>query len=167
LWSETLSRRRALAALGLAGFLPGCGFTPVYAPGATAGGLRGQVRPDAPNSPRGFHFVARIEERLGRAGPDAPLALSYGLPLRRVETAQTGGGAPLRFALEGTARFRLRRRADGEVLTRGSVSAFATYSDTGISVAVEAARADAERRLAVMLADRVAARLLATAPDWA
>jgi LPS-assembly lipoprotein len=146
--------------------LPACGFSPAYAPGAPAARLRGEVLPDPPGDSLSFEFVAALEDSLGRAGDGAAYALGYALPIRFVETAQTGFGGALRLSIEGAADFALRRRADGTVLTSGRVTGFATYSDTGTSVAVAAARDDAEQRLARILADRVATRLIATAPDW-
>ncbi len=163
------SRRRALAALAVLAALPACGFSPAYAPDGPATALRGQVLPDTPGDAYAFRFVSQIEERLGRAGEGAPFALGYGLPRRTVETAQTGFGSPLRLSLEGAAEYALRRQADGAVVTSGRVTGFVTYSDVGTSVAVRSARADAERRLATLLADRVATRLVAAAggADWA
>ena len=53
------------------------------------------------------------------------------------------------------------RAADGTTITSGSVSGFTGYSTTGTTVATEAAEADAEERLAVLLADQIMARLMA------
>jgi LPS-assembly lipoprotein len=163
------SRRRALAALGALAALSACGFSPAHAPDGPATALRGRVLPDTPGDAYAFRFVSQIEERLGRAGEGAPFALGYGLRLATVETAQTGFGNVLRFSLDGTADYTLRSRADGAVLASGRVTAFVTWSDVGTSVAVRSARADAERRLATLLADRVATRLVAAAAgaDWA
>ena len=166
MWSEPPSRRRALAALGALGGLAACGFAPAYGPGGSASVLRNQVLPDKPGDRFAFLFASRIEDRLGPAGEDAAYSLGYGLPLRTVETAVTGTGSPRRLALEGVARFSLRRRGGG-VVTSGAVSAFTAFSDTGTSVAVRSARADAERRLAVILADQVVTQLLARAPSFA
>jgi LPS-assembly lipoprotein len=167
LWSDAPSRRRALAGLGLLAALPACGFAPAYAPEGPAQTLRGEVLPDPPGNQLAFRFVAALEDRLGRAGDGAAFALGYALSVDNVVTARTGTGGALRRALQGSASYDLRRRDGGAVIASGRVSAFTAYSDTGTSVAVRSAQVDAERRLAVILADRVVTRLLLTVPDAA
>jgi len=167
LWSEPDTRRRALVALGLLGALAACGFSPVYAPGAPATRLRGEVLPDPPGTRYGFRFVAQVEDRLGRASNDAAYRLAYTLPRANERSAVTGTGGALRRTLEGAAEYRLIARGRGQVLTSGRVTGFTSFTDIGTSVAVRTARAAAEERLAVILADQVATRLIASAPDWA
>lgn len=128
--------------------------------------MRGQVLPDPPGGRLAFTYVGQIETRLGRANDGAAYALSYLFDVRTVETAQTGFGNPLVLSLESPVDYALRDRQSGRVLTSGRVTGFTTYTDTGSSVAVEAAREDAEDRLAVILADRTVTRLLSTAPAW-
>ena len=56
--------------------LAACGFSPVYGPNGAGNDLHGMILVDAPDSRNEFTFVARLEDRLGRA--QAPqYALSY------------------------------------------------------------------------------------------
>ena len=69
-----------------------------------------------------------------------------------------------RFSLNGTAAYRLTDAASGAVVAQGEVSNFTSHSTVGTVIATTAAEADARGRLAVMLADQVVTRLLATVP---
>ena len=70
-WSN---RRHFLKITAAAALLSGCGFTPVYAPGGSADGLRGAVTIAEPSDSNSYEFVKRMEERLGR-NLSAPLSL--------------------------------------------------------------------------------------------
>ncbi|RDW14210.1 LPS assembly lipoprotein LptE [Paracoccus thiocyanatus] len=155
------SRRAAvLGALALAA----CGFSPVYGPGGTGARLFGKVRTADPRTPDDFAFAGRIAERLG---PDAEarFLLDYNLRVAVVPQAITPDEVTTRYALNGTADFTLTEAATGRVVTRGQVSSFTSYSTTGTTIATMAAEQDAHERLARMLADQVATRLLAVQPD--
>ncbi len=156
--------RRGFVALGGAGLAASCGFSPVYAPGGAGAGLRGRVLADPPNSREAFAFVAQLEDRLGR--PEAgDLRLTYVLGLREDSLALSGTGSNLRLVIVGSAAFEVLNGA-GALLTQGRVESSASFTDRGTSVAVRTARADARERAAIILADRVADRLLATASGW-
>ena len=62
-WSN---RRVFLTSLVAMAALGACGFTPVYAPGGSADGLRDGVTVAAPNDANSYELVKRLEERLGR-----------------------------------------------------------------------------------------------------
>ncbi|MEM0937548.1 MAG: hypothetical protein AAF646_16635 [Pseudomonadota bacterium] len=158
------TRRRLLLGAGAIGLLSGCGFSPVYAPGGVGAALRGRILPDAPGSRPAFAFVARVEDRLGRA-PEGDLRLSYGLSFREERLALSGTGSNLRLAIVGRATFQVRTGA-GAVLTRGQTDASASFNDRGTSVAVRTARVNARERAAIAMADNVADFLTATAESW-
>ena len=63
--------------------------------------------------------------------------------------------------LEAAATFTVTEAAAERVVLRGSASSFASYDATGTTVSLSAAARDAEARLATILADRIASRLLA------
>ena len=158
-WSDRRSFLLGALALG------GCGFTPVYSPGGAAEGLRGRIAFDAPADRAGFDFVRQLEQRLGLpANPDFRLAAS----IRRSEerTAVTSEGVASRFQILGRVDYALREIDTGRTVTSGTVSNFVSYSATRTAVATRAARTDAEARLSRILADQVAADLLATADRW-
>lgn len=164
MWSEGGLPRRAVLG-GLAAGLAGCGFAPVYAPGAPATALRGAVRPDPAANALGFAFATRIEERLG-AAPVPRFGLGYAIALDREERAVSRSLSILRYSLSGRIDWRLRDLATETPLTSGRAETFTAYSAIGTTVATRAAQRDAEARLGVLLADAVVTDLLATAPGW-
>ncbi|SIO48221.1 LPS-assembly lipoprotein [Rhodovulum sp. ES.010] len=149
-----------LSALALAG----CGFRPAYGPGGAAEGLRDSIAVDPPDTRNGFALVERLEARLGRA--EAPrYRLSYRTSIDREGLGVSAVQETTRYNLVGGLDFQLRDLGSGEIVQSGRVAAFTAYSATGSTVATLAAERDAERRLMVMLADRLVTRLIATADD--
>ena len=138
--------------------LAGCGFTPALSTGGPARGLTGQVRAADPTDQAGFDFVKQIEARLGRADT-AAYDLSYGIVTRSDGVAIAADGATTRYNLTGSVTWTLLQA--GQRVAGGKVDNFASYSATGSTVAGLAARADAGRRLMVMLADQVVTALMA------
>jgi LPS-assembly lipoprotein len=155
------SRRGALlAALAVAG----CGFSPALAPDGPAAGLRGDVEVAAPVTRSGYFLTRRLEERLGL--PETP---TYRLTVRLAQGAQVTGipadRVTARAIIVGQADWALSNIASGEVVERGDVQSFTGLSSTSTTAATREALADANQRLMVILADRIVAELLATAPD--
>ncbi|MEO1679149.1 MAG: LPS assembly lipoprotein LptE [Pseudomonadota bacterium] len=163
MWSDPI-RRLALFVLALGG-LAACGFEPAYAPGGAATELRGQILPDAPDSAIEFAFASRLEDRLGRAEVGA-FTLGYEIDTLVDGLAITPDQETLRFNLVGRADFTVRNMSDGAVLTSGAVENFVSYSAIGTTVATRASETDAQERLAVILADQIVSRLVATAASW-
>lgn len=156
----SLSDRRrllgALAALPLAA----CGFSPAYAPGGGGQALRGQVQTRDPGNSREFDFVAGIETRLGR--PSAPrYRLDYSIATFERGAASVPGLGDTRITLFGTLGFTLTEITSGAVVVQGNLRNFTNYSTTETQLATLRAQEDAETRLMRILADQVAARLIA------
>ncbi len=143
--------------------LAACGFTPVYGPGGEGGVWRNAVLATEPDTDFTFAFVRQFEERLGQ--PVAPaFTLGYDIAIDAQGLAIDGSNNVTRFNVEGVIDWAVRPDgADIPILT-GTETAFVSYSASGSPLAVLEAKRDAERRLAVVLADRVVARLLAEAP---
>jgi LPS-assembly lipoprotein len=152
-------RRRlllALAALPVAA----CGFAPAYGPGGAGLALRGQVRAADPATSADFAFVAGLEERLGR--PTTPrYDLAYQITTSERGAARVAGLGETRITLFGTITYRLTDTATGAVVTEGNLRDFTNYSSTDTQLATLRAQEDAQARLMRILADQVAARLLA------
>ena len=146
--------RRAL--LGALGALAGCGFAPALAPGS-----RRRIAVEAPATRAGFALGRRLEDRLGAAGERAPYALAVALEIDPEVAAVDPAQVTTRVRLEGAASYALAEAATGREILRGTASAFASYDATGTTVALGASARDAEDRLATILADRIAARILA------
>lgn len=121
--------------------LAGCGFRPAALP-------NGEVAFDLPATPIGFDVADRLEHLLGTPRAGAPV-LVVDLAVTQDQTVR-GQAA----SLIASATWTLGERS-------GGVRHFVSYATSGTTVATEAARADAERRLALGLADRLAAAVTA------
>jgi LPS-assembly lipoprotein len=145
----------------------GCGFQPLYAPGSIGDAIYNDVRIDAPDTVQGFVLAQRLKERLGHdADLGARLTLSVQMTSQQTAATITSGGDTTRFDVTGTAKWVLSDDIQGEQLTGGgTVNNFTSYSTTGSTVATQTARADAERRLAVMLADQITTQLFLQLED--
>lgn len=152
-------RRAVLAALGAA--LTGCGFAPVYGPYGAGVALHGRVALTPPETPFDYRLRAELEDRLGRA-EDAAYQLDLTVTQARAPAAMAADGSLTRTTLTGTVSFRLSDLATQMLLAEGTADAFTAFSTTGSTVATAAAAADAEARLAVLLADEVMSWLLTT-----
>lgn len=153
-------RRRALlagfAALGLAA----CGFTPAYAPGGAGAALRGRVAPREAVTADELAFAEAIRRRFGAEAGSAH-TLDYTLVLATVTQATAPDNAAIRTALAGTADYRLTEAGTRRLLAEGRASATTSWETGGSPVAALAGEAAARERLAQMLADQVATRLIA------
>lgn len=144
--------------------LPGCGFTPTYGPGGTAGRLQGTILIDAPQDRNGYLLVRHLEDRLGRAA--APrFGLSLALDIKRERMAIAADNITTRFNLIGRVSYALRDLEDGRVLTSGNVDSFTGYSATGSTAATQTAEANAHERLMTILGDQIVMRLMAASGD--
>lgn len=155
-----LSDRRGfltgLAALALAG----CGFRPVYGEGGAGRALRHAVRAADPVSPEDFHFVAALEEVLGR--PDAPrFDLAYVIALREAGGGTVQGLGATRMQVFGTLDFTLTDAGTGAQVAQGQITGDSAYSSTGTQLATLTAAEDARLRLMRSLAERLVTRLYA------
>ncbi len=142
--------------------LAACGFTPVYAPGGTASGLRGKVEVAAPESVNSYLLVQNLEERLGR--PNLPTySLSLKLATGQQGQAVTASNETTRYSVVGRVDYVLSDIDSEAIIASGSVENFTGYSATGSTVQTLASERDANARLMVILADRITTQLYATA----
>ena len=146
--------------------LAGCGFAPAYGPTGGALALRGRIGTADPTDRNAYDLVARLEERLGRAeGPR--WRLDYAITTKAIGVGITPANAVTRYNLTGRVDWTLVLLSDGSMATAGRADSFTSYSATGSTVATLAAEADAATRLMQILADQIATRLVAIAPDLA
>lgn len=75
--------------------------------------------------------------------------------------AGVSGLGPTRITLFGEISYNLTEIATGETVTQGKLRNFTNYSTTDTQLATRRAQEDAEKRLMRILADQVAARLMA------
>lgn len=168
-WSEAATRRLALAA-GLASFLAACGFEPLYDPGGPAAALNGQVAVDVIPGAAGFSMRQRLIERLGAAQTPS-YRLAVDLSLTQVGVAITEQDVTNRYDVIGVAEWRLYGPGSSAPVmaeeTRYVTGYSAPSSATAQAYAVQTAREDANERLALTLADRIAQRIAVASADWA
>ena len=165
------SRRRlvaALAALPLA--LGACGFSPLYDEGSPAAGMGGRVEVGVIDGAPGLAMRERLVTRLGPpAAPSHRLAVT--LEFDTVGVALTRESVTPRFDVVGRAGFALVPVEGGPPALEGQVRAVTGVSAPDLpaatAFAVESAQRDAERRLAVLLADRILMRMALSAGEWA
>jgi len=160
-----MSSFKLVFAATLLSLLTACGFSPVYAPGGVGDGLRGSILVDAPDDRNGFVFVARMEERLGRAQA-ARYTMAYDIVTRSEGVGITPAQETTRFNLFGTVTYTIIDTTTGKPVTTGQVENFTGYSATSLIVGTQSVTRDANERLMVVLADQIVARLIATAPEW-
>jgi LPS-assembly lipoprotein len=164
-WSD--ARGLALAgALALAG----CGFEPLYDPAGPAAAVAGRVEVPVIDTDAGFALRERLVDRLGPA-EGATHRLEVDLSLDQVGVALTEDDVTTRFDVIGVATFRLTESETGLAVLTGETRAVTGYSApssaTTSTFAVLSAQRDAEERLALLLADRIAQRIALDAGDWA
>jgi LPS-assembly lipoprotein len=154
------TRRCLLGSLGAVMALSACGFAPVFSDGRAATSLLGNVAVDSLPGREGFILRERLRERLG--------GVPVGRPRYRIGTTYTVSSAGLnisqsasitRFNLTGVAEFSFRDAATGDVIFSETVQAVSAYSTTGSAFAAEVAERDAQERLALTIADRIASRV--------
>ena len=153
------SSDRRIFLLGLTA-LAGCGFEPVYAPGAAGRDLRGGIDIAEPVDEAGFALVRRLEERLGRAD-GADLVLNADIRIGEDPVGYLPHGTNSRYNVIGEVDWRLVNAADGEIRLSGSERSFSSYSATSTTVATIFAQRDAQSRLMIGIADRIVADILA------
>ncbi len=152
--------RRTFLTLVSAASLAACGFAPVEGAGGALAPLRDKVRAEAPTTRDGFDFVARLEDRLGRAA-SPQFALAWTIRTEPSAGGITAAGATTRFTLTGTATYGLTEVATGALRSEGTVEGFTSWFTTGTTISSLASEEDARRRLMILLADRVITRLSA------
>jgi len=168
-WSERSSPRGG-AALALTLALAACGFEPLYDPAGPAAAVAGRVEVEVIPRTAGYLMRERLVERLGPASePTHRLAIDLGFS--QVGVAITEDDVTSRFDVIGVADWRLTAfGAETPALAeeaRAVTGYSAPSSATTSAFAILSARQDAEERLALLLADRIAQRIAVEAGDWA
>ncbi len=156
----SLFNRRFILLAALA--LGACGFTPAFAPDGPAAALFGDVSPAAPTTENAYDFVEQIETRLGRADAGR-FALTYDINTSEDSLGVTTDQEITRYNVVGTVDYVLTDTTTGAVVRSGQVDAFTGYLATTTLLAARTAQADAERRLMIILADKIVTELVAHA----
>lgn len=154
--------RRTLLTLPLAlpAVLAACGFTPAYGPAGPAQGLQGRIRAADPGDKNGFDFVTAIEARFGRS-KDPRYGLAYTITTEAVGVGFATDTTITRYNLTGRVDWSLTDTESDTRIAGGTAENFTSWSATSATVAAVAAEQDAAKRLMVILADQIAAEILA------
>lgn len=150
--------RRTLLILPLA--LAACGFTPAYGPKGPAQRLQGRIRAADPTDKNGFDFVTAIEARFGRT-KEPRYALAYTITTQAVGVGYATDTTITRYNLKGRADWSLTDLASQTRVAGGTAENFTSWSATSATVAALSAEQAAAERLMVILADQIAAEILA------
>ena len=154
--------RRTLLTLPLAlpAVLAACGFTPAYGPSGPAQGLQGRIRAADPGDKNGFDFVTAIEARFGRS-KDPRYGLAYTITTQSVGVGFATDTSITRYNLTGRVDWSLTDTESNTRIAGGTAENFTSWSATSATVAAGTAEQDAAKRLMVILADQIAAEVLA------
>jgi len=151
----------ALAALGGALALGGCGFTPLYAaPGVTS--KLAAINVVAPQGRTGFLIRQHLDDAFAR-NPDAPAAYSMRLALSeaRFPRGIRTDNVATRYEYVLTADYTLANLPGGDVAKKGRVRVELTYDSADQPYASVAAQQDAQDRAAEEAARRIQLELAA------
>ena len=157
-------RRKALALIACA-ILGSCGFSPASTENG-AGSYRGQFEIQVEGGREGFVLEDSLLDKLGEPVGSPPYRLIVGLEFEAFETAAPGATGVGRRALDGTAKFEVIDRADGNILLSDKVSSWTSWKETRRTAATLAARRDAEDRVLKQLAYRIVEQITVFGESW-
>jgi len=146
--------------------LAACGFEPVYGTNSAASKMLGQFEIQIVKGRNGFEIRDRLIERLGKAGSDAPYALSHKTTITTDDLAISEANDVTRYTLEGITNFRVIHKASETVVYENSVTSNTAYSATSGTYPTAIAQRDANVRLSRDLADKIVTLMSITAKDW-
>ncbi len=166
--------RRRFLTLGTAcigaGVLAGCGFEPLYGEGTAAELGQGRIAVGPLEGFAGYDCRQRLVRLLGEAENPTHL-LEVNLAIDVESVALTQDNIQTRYRVVGDAGYTLRPLSGSGEILRGRTGALSGYSSpdnsAGTAFATEVARQDAIRRVAVLLAERIALALSLRAGEWA
>ena len=158
------NRRKFLTLTAVPLALSACGFTPIYSTGSAAERMHGRIALGSFDGLSGFQMREQLESRLGTATA-ATHRLDVVLTVNSDGIAITSDGSITRYNLSGTAEFIITQLGVG-IVFQGTVTAFTAYNATASVYATRIAEQDANRRMAITIADKIVTRLATSAEDW-
>ena len=145
----------AVALMTLAVPLAGCGFTPLYAQGATTAQMSA-IDVEVDDARTGYLLRERLDDELGRDRAKQP---AYRLEVTVAETRDPRGlgldNTASRYELRVTADYALFAAGGTEALTRGKHEVLITYEAVDPPYAGIAAQQDSQQRAAAEAARRI------------
>ncbi len=150
---------------GLALALTACGFTPMHAPGGSAGltamknvDVEIADTNDRADQEGAFWVQQHLQDRIGVSPQGAHiLKLDTGVSLRALSI--TSDDVAKRFDLRNQVKYQLIDRKSGDVLDKGTVEATSTFGAPNDPYSTESARTETLRNVSREVADKLMIRL--------
>ena len=145
----------AVALVGAAGAVSGCGFTPLYAAAGVTPQLAA-IQVVKPDGRAGFLMSQSLDDELGRDQNTPPrYKLIVAVHETRVPRGITINNEASRYEMDVVANYDLREIKTNAQVTKGIVSVNATYDSASQPYASLAGEQDGERRAAEAAAQRI------------
>ena len=143
-------------------FISACGFSPVYTDSNTSK-LLGQISIQEPSTQNDFIFYSQLIDRFGDRGEK--YTLSYAISTSTENRGLNFDGTVHRIEISGSVLFNLKESETGTEILLDREEINLSYSNAGSTAAVLNAKRVTSKQLAVLLADKVADRILLAIVD--
>ena len=139
-----------------------CGFNPVYT-NSNSSKLLGQISIQEPNTQNDFIFYSQLIDRFGDSGDK--YTLNYVISTSNEDTGLNFDGTVHRVEISGSVLFNLKESKTGTEILADRTDIHLSYSNAGSTAAVLNAKRVTSKQVTVLLADKVADRILLAIVD--
>ena len=143
-------------------FISACGFNPLYTD-SNSSNLLEQISIQEPKTQNDFIFYSRLIDRFGDRGDR--YTLSYAISTSEEDRALNFDGTVHRVEISGSVLFNLKDSKTGAEILSDRAEMHLSYSNAGSTAAVLNAKRVTSKQLTVLLADKVADRILLAIVD--
>ena len=143
-------------------FISACGFNPVYTDSDTSQ-LLGQISIQEPSTQNDFIFYSQLIDRFGDRGDK--YTLSYVITTSTEDKALDFDGTVHLVEISGSVLFNLKESGTGIEILSDRAELYLSYSNAGSTAAVLNAKRVTNKQLTVLLANKVADRVLLAIVD--
>jgi len=143
-------------------FISACGFHPVNTDGSSSK-LLGQISIQEPKTQNDYIFYSQLIDRFGDGG--SKFTLSYTISTSTADRALNFDGTVHRVEISGYVLFNLKDSETGLEILSDKAQVHLSYSNAGSTTAVLNAKRVTNNQLTVLLADKVADRILLAIVD--
>ena len=139
-----------------------CGFNPVYTD-SNSSKLIGQISIQEPNTQNDFIFYSQLIDRFGDRGEK--YTLSYAISTSTEDRGLNFDGTVHRVEISGSVLFNLKESETGTEILSDRAEIHLSYSNAGSTAAVLNSKRVTNKQLTVLLANKVADRVLLAIVD--
>ena len=136
-----------------------CGLSPLYN-SKEPSLLIGKISIQEPTSENEFVFYSRLVDRFGQAGDK--YILNYTIATAKEDSALNFDGTAYRVEISGSVSFSLKDKEKEIELLSDKEEMYLSYSNSGSTAAVLNAERNTNKKLVILLADKVADRISLT-----